>query len=191
MPHVAKFNDMVSMMMEMAWAPFNLAAGFQTQTPPVATAPITVPAKPVPSKTVRPLKSKPDDLAVIATRSVLLRATSSLTQVSTACHDYCERLSQAFTAVRFMEAMSAITRPFFPLANAQTFGFQSWFSGLSLNIPAPNSYWATMAASVGNALLSGASPFLALAPKREIEGGIAMGMAALFVTASAIGFDKI
>jgi hypothetical protein len=110
-----------------------------------------------------------EELVVSATRNVLLRSTSSLTKISTACHEFCSRLSNAFTMVRIMEAVSAMARPMFgPFSeNGKSF--------------APMMWWAAPARS-GQAF-DGAAFFGARA-NRELEGGMAMAMAAFTVAAS-------
>lgn len=185
------FNETLSMMMGIALAPVDVATAATSKNSAPSLQRSRSYANSVLHNALAAGKTKPDEFPVLATRSVLLRATSSLTKISTACHDYCARLSQAFTAVRFMEAMSALTRPFFMPSASQALGMHPWL-GASQTMFAPNPWWTAIFTSANSAaLLSSAAPLLSLAPKREIEGGIAMSMAAFFVTFSPAGFYKV
>lgn len=187
---LALFNEAWSMMMGMALAPFDMATAAASKNTAASPPPARVRSNSTSRLTLPRKQPKEDEFPVLATRSVLLRATSSLTKISTACHDYCARLSQAFTAVRFMEAVSALTRPLFMPSASQAFGMQPW-QGASQTMLASNPWWSAFFTPANNAtLLSSAAPLFFFAPKREIEGGMAMGMAALFVTFSPMSLDK-
>lgn len=164
---------------------------FSAMLAPLAPPPVKVPSRalvklPAARLTAHKAGKKSDEFLVSATRDVLLRSTTSLTKISTACHNYCSRLSHAFTVVRFMEAMSALTRPFFPMPTMNV-SVNPWLKPTTQAPLSPWVWWMTLMSPDGiERTFPAAAPFMAVAPKREIEGGIAMAFAALTVAASVM-----
>ncbi|MDX2265362.1 MAG: hypothetical protein NW215_10365 [Hyphomicrobiales bacterium] len=161
----------------MMFDPFGAFAAFTQMmdvwSPPKSSA--APPQKPARPSHALGLPARSEEPFVAATRATLLRATTALTKISTACQNFCAGLSHAFAVARLMESATAFMRPFLPPQPAASQAYAPWASAPS---PWIAFWWCAPAASVQNAAWR--------APTRQdLDQGVAAAFCALAVAAAA------